>query len=249
MPASAHPRLQEADALTKPSAQSSPFLNRDIRLIVFDLDGTLVDTFDDIAAAANFALRMAGRPDQPVDLIRSRVGGGGRNLMRQCLGPDASDGEVDAAFVHWRDYYAERPSEKARLYPGVAEGLRVLRARGIRLAVLSNKLHMLTERIVRDLGLDQWIERVQGEDPARPRKPDPALLLEIMKDLDARPENTLMVGDGDADMIVARNAGIDAVGVSWGVRSRASLEELGARRVVDTMEDLVSLVANQGGQA
>jgi phosphoglycolate phosphatase len=108
---------------------------------------------------------------------------------------------------------------------------------------------MLTERIVRDLGLDQWIERVQGEDPARPRKPDPALLLEIMKDLDARPENTLMVGDGDADMIVARNAGIDAVGVSWGVRSRASLEELGARRVVDTMEDLVSLVANQGGQA
>lgn len=213
-----------------------------IKLIVFDLDGTLVDTFDDIAAAANYALERAGYEKMDIGEIRARVGGGGKNLMRKCMGDDAGEMKIEKAFQDWRDYYAEHPCDFAHAYAGVEECLEILKQKGITLAVLSNKLDSLTKRITEELGLDKWLDRVQGEDLSKPRKPDPTLLEEIMEEYTANRENTIMVGDGDADILVALAASIPAIGVGYGVHGRLDLENLGARVVIDDICELPGLL-------
>jgi phosphoglycolate phosphatase len=211
------------------------------QLIVLDLDGTLVDTFDDIAAAVNHALRLLGRAPLSVAEVKRHVGHGGRNLMKGVLGADATDSEIDTAFQAWRDFYALHPADHARLYPGVLETLQTLRARGVRLVALSNKLHELTDAIARHVGLDAVLDRVQGEDLGRPRKPDPALLFVQMEALGVTDlARVLVVGDGDADMMVARNAGVPAIGIAYGVTPRERLVELGAAAVIDDFPGLLN---------
>ena len=210
------------------------------QLIVLDLDGTLVDTFDDIAAAANHALQLLGRAPLSVAEVKREVGHGGRNLMKGLLGPGATDAEIETGFQAWREYYGQHPADHARLYPGVMETLQTLHARGIRLVALSNKLHALTDAVARHVGLDTVLDRVQGEDLGRPRKPDPALLFEQMATVGVSDiARVLVVGDGDADMMVARNAGVPAIGVSYGVTPRERLVELGAAVVLDEFPSLL----------
>ena len=224
-----------------PRARKARF--RAVRLIVFDLDGTLVDTFEDIAAAANHALGLVGRPPQDLSLIMSRVGGGGRNLMAKCLGKDATEQEITRAFEGWRDYYKAHPCVHARAYPGVKETLAGLRLKGARLAVLSNKLHEITVEILRQLGLFEYLDSVQGEAPPKPRKPDPGEILRLMQAYGIRREEALVVGDGEADVQVARNAGVRVVGVSYGVNTAARLREMGAEAVIARFPELLELVS------
>ena len=223
-----------------PRARKARF--RDVRLIVFDLDGTLVDTFEDIAAAANHGLGLVGRPPQDLSLIMSRVGGGGRNLMAKCLGEDATEQEITRAFEGWRDYYKTHPCVHARPYPGVKETLEGLRLKGARLAVLSNKLHEITVKVLRQLGLLECFDSVQGEAPPRPRKPDPAEILRLMDKYGICRHEVLIVGDGEADVQMARNAGVRLVGVSYGVNTAARLREMGAEAVIARFPELLDLV-------
>lgn len=213
-----------------------------IRLIVFDLDGTLVDAFADIAAAANHALRLLGRPERPVDKISPHVGNGGRNLMKSLLEAGASEKEIDQAFEGWRAYYAEHPCDFAKPYPGVPEALAELHQRGIKLALISNKLDELTRSIAEHLGLAKYFDAIQGEQASVPRKPDPAALYRLMDRFGVKAEETLMVGDGDADMKVATNAGVAGIGVNYGVYSEEKLKELGAAVVLGSMSELPLIV-------
>ncbi|HBF34279.1 TPA: HAD family hydrolase, partial [Candidatus Sumerlaeota bacterium] len=140
-------------------------------LLVFDLDGTLVDTFGDIAGAANHAMQLVGRPSVTVESIIPLVGGGGRNLVTRCMNdPNASEAEIDTAFAAWKKYYAEHLFDFSRPYPGTAETLITLRERGIHLAVLSNKWHGLTEGILIGLGLAPLLDAMQGQTPDKPMK-------------------------------------------------------------------------------
>ena len=223
-----------------PRARKARF--RAVRLIVFDLDGTLVDTFEDIAAAANHGLGLVGRPPQDLSLIMSRVGGGGRNLMAKCLGEDATEQEITRAFEGWRDYYKTHPCVHARAYPGVKETLEGLRLKGARLAVLSNKLHEITVEILRQLGLLECFDSVQGEAPPSPRKPDPGEILRLMDKYGICRDEVLIVGDGEADVQLARNAGVRVVGVSYGVNTAARLREMGAEAVIARFPELLDLV-------
>jgi len=217
------------------------------QLIVFDLDGTLVDTFDDIAAAANHALAALGRSTLDPALVKSYVGGGGRKLMHRCLGggDDAPEDLIDRAFESWRAYYLDHPVDFSRPYDGVAETLAQLRRMdGLSLAVLSNKADDLVQEILKRLGLAQWFDAIQGEAPSLPKKPDPALLRQLMTRFGASADTTLMVGDGEPDMDLARNAGVAAVGVGYGLLAPRRLRELGATRVVDEFPGLVAVVAD-----
>lgn len=215
----------------------------DIRLVVFDLDGTLVDTFQDIANAANHALHRMGRETYDFKTVMGFVGFGGRNLMRSLLGGEPADDEVARAFELWREYYIEHPADLARPYPGVEDTLKTLRnERNIRLAVLSNKSHDLVVAITRIMGLDLYFDAVLGEQKDAPRKPDPAVLLRIMERNQSAPDQTLFVGDSTADIQVARNARVPAVGVDYGVMNAGQLIELGAAVVVDAFPKILDLV-------
>lgn len=214
----------------------------DAKLLVFDLDGTLIDTFQDIAAAVNHAMRALGRPQYDLAEVKRHVGHGGRRLIADLLGDAADEAEIDRGFELWRAYYADHTTDYARPYDGVLDGLDALRAAGYRTAILSNKTHSLVEHIAKALDLTPRVDLVRGELPPL-RKPDPAVLRNLVDDMGADLARTEMIGDGDADAGVARKAGVPFQAVAWGVNSPERLHALGAENVFESFAELLAYYA------
>lgn len=213
--------------------------NRPFDLIVFDVDGTLVDAFQDITDAVNAALAQWGRPPKSKKRVIECVGHGVRWLMEQIIGND--DVPLDEALAFMRDYYQEHPARTAELYPGVAATLAQLDAAGIRLAVLSNKVEAITRKLLEMLGVADHLDRIVGETERYPRKPAPDGLLALAAKLDAAPARTLMVGDNDTDCDVAANAGCAFCAVTYGAKDRAHWEARGVAYVIDHFEELTRI--------
>lgn len=200
--------------------------------IIFDLDGTLLNTLGDLRAAANTALRLRGLPPRSMEEIRRFVGNGVRNLMRRCLPAGSSDEEIDAALADFKHYYADHLCDTTVPYDGIPELLSILRKRGMKVAVLSNKLDSASQELIRRYFRGK-VDVVFGEHEGVPRKPDPTSCRMVMEQLGVRPAEVLYVGDSGVDMQTARNAGLTAVGVTWGFRSREELIESGADMLAD----------------
>lgn len=212
------------------------------RLLVFDLDGTLVDSSRDIAASANAALRRVapGTAEIPLAAILSFVGEGASLLVERSLrhaGLSLSPDEVLPVYI---ECYAERLLDTTRLYPGVAEALDALA--GTTLAVLTNKPGDFSRRILEGLGVAHRFACVLGAGDVPSRKPDPGGLLRLMAESGAAPGETWMVGDSATDVAVARAAGVRAAGVTWGFHPVA-LRGAGPDRLIDRPLDLVALLA------
>jgi phosphoglycolate phosphatase len=207
------------------------------RLAVLDLDGTLLDTLDDLADAVNAALAEVGRPPRPRAEIETFVGEGARRLLERAVAPH---GELLApALAAWWRHYEAHCLDRTRPFPGVP----ALLTRTDRvLAVHTNKPGRLARRIFKGLGLLDRFAVVTGGDEA-PRKPDPAGTLEIMRRVGARPEDTVFIGDSPIDVRTARNAGVAMVAVTWGFRPRAELVAAGAVHVVERVAELGSWLA------
>ena len=210
---------------------------------IFDLDGTLLDTLDDLADSANAMLETQGFPTHPVSAYRHFVGDGVRVLIERILPKDALDeATIETCMAVYRAAYAERWNAKTRPYPGIPEMLDELVERGIRLAVLSNKPHEFTERCIAEfVGKWPW-EVVFGMRDGVPKKPNPAGALQILEKLEITPESCLYLGDTDTDMQTAKNAGLHAVGVTWGFRERDELVANGAQTLIDHPSELMSLL-------
>lgn len=200
--------------------------------IIFDLDGTLLNTLGDLRAAANTALRLRGLPPRSMEEIRRFVGNGVRNLMRRCLPVGSSDEEIDAALADFKRYYADHLCDTTVPYDGIPELLSILRKRGMKVAVLSNKLDSASQELIQRYFRGK-VDVVFGEHEGVPRKPDPTSCRMVMEQLGVRPAEVLYVGDSGVDMQTARNAGLTAVGVTWGFRSREELIENGADMLAD----------------
>ncbi len=212
-----------------------------LRAILFDLDGTLVDTLDDIADAMNHALRANDLSPHPTDAYRALVGEGVGRLVERALPADRQDlhGPVlDELSV----YYTDHMVDKSRPYPGVPELLDELAAREIPMAVLSNKPHEATAWMVERLLGDWEFERVYGESEAVPRKPDPTGALRIAREVGVEPDEWLYLGDTLTDMQTASAAGMLPVGALWGFRDRAELVEHGARALVERPGEVIPLL-------
>lgn len=212
------------------------------RLVVFDLDGTLVDSIGDIARSANDALAERYGPEAalPVDTVRSFVGGGARLLVLRCL--DAlgqPPGHVDEVFDRFLHIYRSRLVETTRLYEGMREALDVI-GRHATLAVLTNKPGVMSRVIVRELGLEGRFLGVVGGDDLATRKPDPEGLRHLAARANVRIEDTALVGDSAVDIQTSRNAGALAIGVLWGYdRGGVERENHGVR--VETPKALARL--------
>ena len=208
--------------------------------VVFDLDGTLADTLADIGGAVNHALASVGMPTHGAESYRHWVGHGWFNLVRQAAGPSAEDRHGQLVEVSWA-YYQDHLTDHTRLYDGVQAVLDELAARGVPMAVLTNKPHHLAVAIVERLGCADRFVAVQGAQGDDLKKPQRAISLRVLDALAAAPQHTYMVGDSEVDVETADQAGMISASVSWGFRSRDELVQAGARHVLDRVDQILAL--------
>ncbi len=214
------------------------------RAAVFDLDGTLLDTLDDLADSANEALTTAGLPAHPVDAYRTFVGEGIHTLVQRILPAGQDDEEmVTRVLALYRAAYGRRWNNKTKPYDGIPESLDALLSRQVKLAVLSNKPQKFTELCMAHHLPDHAFEIVLGQRDSVPRKPDPAGALEIAHAFQLDPGEVIFIGDTKTDMDTATAAGMRAIGVSWGFRPVEELRRHGAEVVVDHPAELLDLFA------
>lgn len=212
-----------------------------IRAVLFDLDGTLADTLADLANATNWALAQLGCPTHPVDKYRYMVGDGARQLCARALPAEKLD-RLDDAMRLMQDRNAEHCYELTRLYDGIPELVAALTERGYKLAVLSNKPDGFTKRMVAHYFQPSPFAVIRGQLPDVPLKPDRTAALEIAREVGVPASQWLYLGDTNTDMRTARAAGMFPVGVLWGFRDRAELEESGAERVVGKPDEVLTLL-------
>lgn len=211
-------------------------------LIIFDLDGTLLNTIGDLAEAANVMLRKRNLPQHTYEEYCTFVGNGIMRLVERALPEELRTAEsVAAARQDFLSYYIDHIDRKTKPYEGIVQLLGNLQAAGVSLAVASNKFQAgtgeLIHRFFPEIG---WVA-VYGQRPDVPLKPDPAVVEEILSGVNIPRERVLYVGDSGVDIETAHRAGIKAVGVTWGFRSRSELEAAGADQIVDRAEEILSL--------
>ena len=210
------------------------------RLLVFDLDGTLVDSSLDLAAATNAALQRVApdRPSIPVEKVRTFVGEGARVLIERSIRHARIDKPVDEVLPHFLECYGQCLLDTTRLYPGIAEALDALA--GPTLAVLTNKPGPFSRTILDGLGVTARFARIWGAGDVPERKPDPSGLRGLIAELGARPDVTWMIGDSPVDAQTARAAGVRMAGVTWGLNPEGLRRE-GPDRLVDDPRELPAL--------
>jgi phosphoglycolate phosphatase len=184
-----------------------------IDAIVFDLDGTLVDSLPDLAAAANRALRQLGLPEQPLAAHQKMIGAGEKNYVRRFLGPDHQE-LFDQALTLYLEYYSQHLGDQSRVYPGVMATLS--RLASWKKAVLSNKREDLSREVVEVMGLASFFQAVRGGDSFGVLKPSPEGLSALLKELGSDPNRTFMVGDKPEDVLAGRGAGAHTVALTCG---------------------------------
>lgn len=206
-----------------------------IRLAIFDLDGTLVDSRQDLASAANAARAHLGLEPLPVEVVQTYVGEGSRNLVLRAIGPELKD-RIDEALAAFFSYYAHHLIAATRVYPGVMELLAKLDCKK---AVLTNKPGRYARPLCEGLGIAVPFELIWGEGDVPARKPDPRGVLELCEKLGVRPDEARFVGDSKIDAATAANAKIPFVGVTWGYGAEAQMREHGATRFARTADELL----------
>lgn len=209
--------------------------------VIFDLDGTLLNTLGDLRAATNHALEVRGLPPHSMEEIRQFIGNGIRLLIRRAMPEGTPEAEIDAALDDFKAYYAAHIHDRTVPYDGIPQLLTALRKRGIKVAVLSNKIDSASQQLI-EYFFPGKTDVVFGEHVGVPRKPDPTSCRMVMQQLGVQPEQVLYVGDSGTDMQTAKNAGLYAVGVTWGFRSKEVLLENGADVLVHRPEQILQIL-------
>jgi phosphoglycolate phosphatase len=212
---------------------------KQVRLLVFDLDGTLVDSKQDLALSVNAMRTEMGLAPLPLDLITSYVGHGVTLLVRRSLGTHATSENVEKGLAFFLDYYRDHMLDHTAPYPGVAEALEKLSDQ--KMAVLTNKPVNFSREMLTRLGLASYFAYIYGGNSFPQKKPDPIGLHKLMEDLLISARETLMVGDSDTDVLTGRNAGVWTCGVTYGYGAQ-TLQKVSPDLVIDDMRELPPLL-------
>ena len=215
---------------------------RGIRLVVFDLDGTLVDAFQDITDAVNHMLRETGKPEQTLAKVKQHVGRGARVLVGGVL-DTTDDALIDEHLNVLMKYYHTNAVSKTRVYDGVIETIRELRFRRIKTAVASNKPDPLTRKVLEDLEIAPDLDIIHGQSNKYPCKPSPELLFHILDMAGVRASETIVVGDTSVDIDFARAAGCHSVVVTYGQFGREELQRHRPDAIIDSMLEVTNMIA------
>lgn len=205
---------------------------------IFDLDGTLLNTLNDLAASTNYALRSVNLPEHSVDDVRRFVGNGVRKLMERAIEGGDKNPLFDEAYATFRKHYLEHGLDTTQPYPGIMDLLKALKEKGKNIAVVSNKFYDATQELVRHF-FGEYVSVAIGERENIRKKPAPDTVLEAMKMLGVGKENAVYIGDSDVDFNTAKNVGIPCISVLWGFRDKAFLESIGATTFVNEPKQIL----------
>ena len=211
------------------------------KYVIFDLDGTILDTLDDLADAANAALASMGYPKRTKDEVRMFVGNGIRKLIERATPDGISEEDTVKTHEAFTAYYSVHCKDKTRPYEGIPELVSELKANGIRTAVVSNKADYAVKALCEEY-FGGIFDIAIGEREGIRKKPAPDSVLEVMRLMGADAEHTIYIGDSDVDIMTAKNSGIGCIGVSYGFRGRDFLKEHGAEVIADTVAELRELL-------
>ena len=212
-----------------------------IELVIFDLDGTLADSKQDLAHAVNATREHFGLARIDNSIVSSYVGNGAPLLIRRAMGPDYSDDDLQKALEYFLNYYHQHMLDYTTLYPGVRESLDVLKDAGVLMSVLTNKPVRFSKEILQGLGVAGHFFQVYGGNSFETKKPDPAGVYALLEEADVEKDEALIVGDSAVDVLTARNAGVAVCGVTYGFQPE-SLEEQPPDLKVDRMEQVAEMV-------
>lgn len=214
------------------------------KVVIFDLDGTLLNTLDDLAYAGNYALKAMGYPVHKASEYKYFVGNGIPKLIKRIVPEDCSEENAEKVHSLFSEYYSSHCTCKTKPYDGISEMLAALKKKGIGTAVASNKDHAFSVKLVKEFFGDN-IDIVCGRKDGFPKKPDPYSVNLILEHFCADKEKVLYVGDSNVDMETAKNAGLTSCGVLWGFRTEEELTESGASYIVDSAEGLYKLITGE----
>lgn len=212
-------------------------------LVIFDLDGTLLNTIYDLGEACNYALRKLGYAQHPIPAYNYMVGNGVRKLMERAQ-PDADKEVIDELLKYFKEYYGEHCTIDTKPYNGIPELLRELRDRKINIAVASNKYQAAVSKIIDYFFPDIPFVAVKGQVEGRPTKPDPSIIFEILSNHPTPKAEVLYIGDSGVDMETARRACVESVGVTWGFRPVTELREYHADNIISSPEEVLNLLSD-----
>ena len=211
--------------------------------VIFDLDGTLLDTLDDLMEATNYALGEMGYPPRSRKEVESFVGNGVAKLMERAVPPGTSPTDTARALDIFKPYYALHSKDRTAPYPGILEAMEVLRQKGCKLAVVSNKFDAAVKALAEDY-FPGLVDLAAGENEAGgvPKKPDPTMVLQTIAALGSTTDRAVYVGDSDVDLQTAKNAGLPCISVTWGFRDEGFLLAHGADTLIHRPDELTKLV-------
>lgn len=214
------------------------------KLVIFDLDGTLLNTIDDLGTATNYALSAMGLPTHPLSAYPAMVGNGVRKLIERALPRELSNDEHTVATItdSFKQYYNEHSMDHSRPYDGIMELLSELNGRGLNLAVASNKYDAAVKVLINHYFPDFRWAAICGQKEGVPVKPDPSIVFDILNQCPTPKDNVLYVGDSGVDMTTAYRACVESVGVTWGFRPASELRECYANHIVNHPTDILDFV-------
>ena len=211
------------------------------KLAVFDMDGTILNTLEDLAASTNYALKANGLPERTIDEVRRFVGNGIRLLIERAVPTDTDKKLTDKVFDTFKEYYKTHCAVKTRPYDGIKDVLLELRKAGCLTAVVSNKADFAVQDLCKDY-FDNLFDFAIGEREGIKKKPAPDSVFEVLSKLNVEKDNAVYIGDSDVDFATSVNAGMDVIMVGWGFRDEEFLREKGAKRIIKQPSEILDII-------
>ena len=212
------------------------------KVVIFDLDGTILDTLKDIAENVNLMLSHFGYPELGHKEIMQYIGNGARLLVKRSIKEELSESELDEKLEYYNKIYTSSPSDKTCIFDGLKEVFSTLKQKGYKLAILTNKPQMTTDKVCDKYLKDFGFDLVVGQRSGVPIKPDPTAVFSILNQLSVKAQDAYFVGDGETDVMTAINAKVNGIAVLWGYREKWQLEQAGAKVFALNPSDLLSLI-------